>query len=278
LSLNNKKKYMKKTLLYGIVASFACFTQISIAQSSKFSVGLLAGYQMSYLVNQNDSDEGPELDYGDPPAALALGVSLAYHISPKFAIGVDPLFVSKQGMNYTQELTGGTGTIKMELNYTKIPLLFKFNTNPDAKVVFTAYAGPQISLLGDNVITAISKGIDGSSQVKTLIDREFNLSINGTTLISTSLDRSAFKSSTFGGVIGLGAQINFGKFFITPSIRADYDFTDAEEKEASYTVAGEKKYILKTGSLANLGEPNTKDRSKTHNITAGFFLNLGYKF
>ncbi|MBL0191003.1 MAG: PorT family protein [Saprospiraceae bacterium] len=269
---------MKKTLLYGIVASFACFTQISIAQSSKFSVGLLAGYQMSYLVNQNDSDEGPELDYGDPPAALALGVSLAYHISPKFAIGVDPLFVSKQGMNYTQELTGGTGTIKMELNYTKIPLLFKFNTNPDAKVVFTAYAGPQISLLGDNVITAISKGIDGSSQVKTLIDREFNLSINGTTLISTSLDRSAFKSSTFGGVIGLGAQINFGKFFLTPSIRADYDFTDAEEKEASYTVAGEKKYILKTGSLANLGEPNTKDRSKTHNITAGFFLNLGYKF
>ncbi len=273
-----KKKYMKKTLLYGIVASFACFTQISIAQSSKFSVGLLAGYQMSYLTNQNDSDEGTELDYGDPPAGLALGVSLAYHISPKFAIGVDPLFVSKQGMNYTQKLIEGTGTIKTELNYTKIPLLFKFNTNPDAKVVFTAYAGPQISLLKESKFTSSENYPFKTSTLLTLNNREYNFSDNGTTLITTTTDKSPFKSSTFGGVIGLGAQINFGKFFITPSIRADYDFTDAEDKEASYTIASEKKYVFKTGSLAHLSATNSKDRSTTHNITAGFFLNLGYKF
>lgn len=269
---------MKKTLLYGIVASFACFTQISIAQSSKFSVGLLAGYQMSYLTNQNDSDEGPELDYGDPPASLALGVSLAYHFSPKFAIGVDPLFVSKQGMNYTQELTRGSGTLKSELSYTKIPLLFKFNTNPDAKVVFTAYMGPQISLLKDNILTGVTKFPDGTTILQILNNRNLSVSTNGTNWLNKVADRSPFKSSTIGGVIGLGAQINFGKFFITPSIRADYDFTDAEDKEAAFTDSGQKVYIFKTGSLANLNEPNAKDRSTTHNITGGFFLNLGYKF
>jgi hypothetical protein len=186
-------------------------------------------------------------------------------------------------------------TARTTLNYLKVPAYFYFNTNPNAKVFFTAFLGPQVNLLMSYKerldgrvefgffsipvsVTASGKTIRGKVEV----DEE---SVEGK---FTALPYRNFLFGLAGGA-GLGISLT-DNLLLSLSLRTDYTFGDAENKEAkvegtdsdgepfSYKFWNRQHKYDPSGGLALLsGEapPNYK-RAPTTTMTLGLQIGIYY--
>ncbi len=241
------------------------------AQERAFRVGVALLPQNTWLLNQDDSDAGPELDY-EVTWGFAGGLSASYHFSDYIGVGLDVLY-SRQGQKYKGTVAGTAYTAQTNLNYLRLPLLLRFSTDPEAPVQFNAFLGPQLSLLlsyQDKVQARIStQEVSGTTITTT---------ITGMGSSTENLDQTIYKKSLFGGVFGLGMGIRAGEsILITIHFRGDYAFGDAENKEAK---------ILHTGHTGNYWENKPKyggsvvpvgyKRPNTTAVTGGFQLGVYY--
>jgi hypothetical protein len=113
------------------------------AQEGAIRIGAVLLPQSTWLLNQDDSDAGPELDYKST-WGFAGGVSASYNFTDYLGVGLDVLY-SDQGQKYRGTQSGTTYTAKATLNYLKLPLLLRFNSDPNSVLQFSAFLGPQFS-------------------------------------------------------------------------------------------------------------------------------------
>jgi len=246
------------------ISALSFFSGHAFAQTG-FDFGLKGIVQASSLINGPDYAAGNELNFKNR-AAFGGGVGAGYSFNKHIGAEIDILY-SPEGTQYTGDETlipavdkgafgnelkrvaqlnnipfSGNYTASTYLNYIKIPILFRYNTNNTKTVFFSLFLGPQFDILS-------------SATMK----------INGQTVntVGTNLKASdVYNKSGFDGVLGLGLGINLSKnFVLTGHLRFDYGFGDAENKSA--TDAGSPFYSSKRGT--------------TNNATGGGLISLNYK-
>jgi hypothetical protein len=151
-----------RKILTAILIVFLC--QYAAAQGGRF--GVKGGANLFILHASNDKTK----DYVHGRVGYTFGVSYSTPLNKYFSIQPE--------LNYSYQVAREEyfGS-KLQVNYTQIPVLFRFHT-PKAPVVL--YAGPQVSFLGSAKI----KNDNGS-----------------TTKVSNSFNRT-----DFGGTLGVGYE------------------------------------------------------------------------
>lgn len=223
-------------------------TSSSVFAQQGFEFGAQVMPQLTLIVNDDDFAAGDELNFRTT-AHLAYGIHAAYNFSDHLGVQTGLLF-STQGQKYvSDEPTPDTYTSEVRMNYLKIPVLLKFNSNPEASAQFVATVGPQFGLL---------------NKVTNYYNDE---KITYTNLPGEIRDiKDAYKSMDLGAVLSLGARFRLtDNLQLGTSFRFDYSLGDIEDKEATY-------------SLSGLGTLNywSSDRAPSHNATGGFMIDFTY--
>jgi hypothetical protein len=214
---------MKKIYFILIGFTVLAVSNRGIAQH-KVSLSVYGSPQFGLLHNNDDNDNS-SFDHR-VRFNTAFGVGGAYSFTENTGIGLDVLY-SLQGQRFD---INGKDSIQRQ-NYVKIPLYFLFVSSASSPISFIGKIGPQLSIL-----TSSKRGANNSSSDKDTKDW--------------------YKSATFGGMAGAGAQFRFNtNLFLTTLARFDYDFTNAEDDGNAHWRAG---------------------RANTYNTTFG--LEIGLKF
>lgn len=210
-------KTIKSFIMLFALSALLLTSHFTFAQQG-FSLKAAVGGHTSWIFNSGDNDIPgfSQKLYLQP--ALSLGST--YNFTKNIGLGLD-LVYSLQGRKYELEAEEG----RIALHYLKIPLYLHYNTNPEAIWIFTANAGPQISMLTKS----------------SLFDADGN--VNEDNIKDSCHDLS------FGAYIGAGAEYKLtDNFNLFGQVRADMDFTNCEnDKATDYTLGREKSYNATAG-------------------------------
>lgn len=247
------------------------------AQQGAFRVGALLLPQSTWLLNQDDSDAGPELDY-ESTWGFAGGLSTSYNFTDYLGVGLDVLY-SSQGQKYKGKQGGINYTAKTTLNYLKLPLLLRFNSDPNSAVQFSAFLGPQFSFLLSYRDRAEATVPLLGTNVMEVTGTEYSLTVGGLT-DKEELTAPIYKGFLPGAVLGFGIGIKpTDELLISLHIRADYAFGDAENKDAKvdhthHGGAGQDPYWYQKPKYSNTG--TSYNRPPTTALTGGLQLGIYY--
>lgn len=218
LTLQSKK--MKRTII--ISASLIITTIFGINASATAQKGFYAGVQgapqLSVIFNEDDVN-APNTDY-KAKFSYTFGVNGGYNFTQRMGIGTEVMYSSVK-QNYENNKGGYT----QKLSYLKVPLLFTYNSSPDNRVVFTAKAGPQVSILmKSNVTNAGDPSLNGSNKNK-------------------------YESLVFGATAGAGARVRLtDNISLNAGLRFDGSIGNIEDKSyAGHTSGRAKTYDLNSG-------------------------------
>lgn len=192
----------KKTHTFVMLMVLALLASPSFAQKG-FNLSLSGIGQNSWIFNSDDSDN----DAFSYKAYIhpAFGLGAGYNFTDNAGLGLDVIY-SFQGRK--QEVNGVETRYK--LDYLKVPLYFHFNTNPEAKWMFSANAGPQMSIL------TTAKMLDAS-------DNETDLK-----------DQDVYEDLSIGAFASAGAEYKLtDNLQLFALARFDMDFTNAENEDAT---------------------------------------------
>jgi hypothetical protein len=253
------------------------------AQEGAIRIGAVLLPQNTWLLNQDDSDAGPEQDY-EVTWGFAGGISASYNFNDYLGVGLDVLY-SNQGQKYkgTQSGTGisYTYTAKATLNYLKLPLLLRFNSNPNSVVQFSAFLGPQFSFLLSYKDRAEANNVPFfGTVVQEVSGKEMSITV-GNTSMKEELTAPIYKSFLPGAVLGFGIGIKpTDELLISLHIRADYAFGDAENKDAKidhthHGGVGQDPFWSNKPKYGDLA-PDGYNRPTTTALTGGLQLGVYY--
>ena len=249
------------------------------AQEGAIRIGAVLLPQSTWLLNQDDSDAGPELDY-ESTWGFAGGVSASYNFTDYLGVGLDVLY-SSQGQKYKGTQSGIPYTAKTTLNYLKLPLLLRFNSDPNSVVQFSAFLGPQFSFL----LSYKDRAEDNVPFVGTVVQevsgKEMSITVGNTSMEEEELTAPIYKSFLPGAVLGFGIGIKpTDALLISLHIRADYAFGDAENKDAKidHTHHGGVGQDPFWSNKPKYGDPAPAGytRPKTTALTGGLQLGVYY--
>jgi hypothetical protein len=264
---------MKKStncIEFYICLGFLLFANSLKLSAQNFAFGIRYEPEFSALMNKNDGNAGPALNYTSHFTYLNFGVGATYNINKNMGLTVDVLF-SREGQNFTGNFNEtkpdpatyssvvatqaflnnlvitGDYAAKAELNFIKLPVMFLFSTDNTKLVYFTFSAGPQLNILY-NVAQEVNH-----------VDRDYpNTNI-------TPID--LYKPVTINGVLELGAECNISSHIVlSANARIDYGFEDVENKNVMVSYYGAPQSAFYS--------PN---RNATHNATAGLLIGVDYK-
>ena len=184
---------------------FTAVVSLSAIAQKGLEIGLDVMPQTYWIMNSTDFDLGSTLDH-----KASFGVAYGVHVGLNFTntMGLQTGFLySAQGQKYKWT----NGDYSQELTYIKVPLLLKFNGNPDNGAYFIGMIGPQLSLL-----TKIEqKGTFPNS-------------------VSFPTVKDAYKKADIGGVLGFGMGINLSDDLkLGIMLRFDGSLGDIENKDDS---------------------------------------------
>lgn len=276
-------RYLQSILVVGVVI-FMGMGNVK-AQEGAFKIGVLVGPQNSWLFNQDDSDAGQELDY-QTTFRFAGGITASYNFTDYIGVGIDLLY-SSQGQKYKGLLTGPNYAEDLELtgnttlNYFKVPVLFRVNSNPDAIVQFTGFVGPQISFLlgykdevtwtGKTSGNKITSTVEGTTI--TTRSEPSNSLIDGT----TELTEKIYSGIDFGACLGFGATFLLSdNLQLNALLRFDYGFLDVENKNAAYKDNPDNKFWEGVKPKYAAADNANYQRPKTSNATGAFVVGISY--
>lgn len=213
----------------------AAYITPALAQK-EFQVGVRIIPQASFLLNGDDLGND-SLKIGFTPS-YAAGIMLGQNFRRNWAFELNLLYAS-QGQNYTRTLaTGGTRDSSVSLEYIKVPLMLKYRTNPDKRVMFTASLGPQL-----NFLIRARQYADGKQLPDTLTSKSFEV-------------RDLYNPTDISVVAGLGIDVKLTQQ-LHLGIQARYDVSLMDAEDRSFKAAG---------------------RSMTFNSAVGLNVGLTYNF
>lgn len=249
------------------------------AQEGAIRIGAVLLPQSTWLLNQDDSDAGPELDY-ESTWGFAGGVSASYNFSDYLGVGLDVLY-SNQGQKYKGTQSGISYTAKTTLNYLKLPLLLRFNSDPNSVVQLNAFLGPQFSFLLSYKDRAEANVPFVGTNIQEVSGKEVSLTV-GNTSTKEELTAPIYKSFLPGAVLGFGIGIKpTDELLISLHIRADYAFGDAENKDAKInhnhtTPGGTQESFWATKPKYGNSAPAGYTRPTTTALTGGLQVGIYY--
>jgi len=264
-----------KTLLVALLLGSAW------AQQGAFRVGAVLLPQNTWLLNKDDSDAGPEQDY-EVTWGFAGGISASYNFNDYLGVGLDVLY-SSQGQKYKGVQTGTNYTARTTLNYLKLPLLLRFNTDPNSVVQFNAFLGPQFSFLlsyKDRAEATVSFLGSTFTNVQEISGQEISITLAGTT-DKEELTAPIYKGFLPGAVLGFGVGIKpTDELLISLHIRADYAFGDVENKDAKidhthHGGTGQDPFWVTKPKYGDAPSPNYS-RPATTALTGGLQVGVYY--
>ena len=254
------------------------------AQEGAIRIGAVLLPQNTWLLNQDDSDAGPEQDY-EVTWGFAGGISASYNFNDYLGVGLDVLY-SNQGQKYKGTKSGTTYTAKATLNYLKLPLLLRFNSDPNSVVQFNAFLGPQFSFLlsyKDRAEANVSFLGTNITNIREVSGKEMIIT-TGNTSTEEELTAPIYKSFLPGAVLGFGIGIKpTDALLISLHIRADYAFGDAENKDAKidhthHGGVGQDPFWSrkpKYGDPAPAGYTRPKTTALTGGLQLGVYYTIG---
>ena len=254
------------------------------AQEGAIRIGAVLLPQNTWLLNQDDSDAGPEQDY-EVTWGFAGGISASYNFNDHLGVGLDVLY-SNQGQKYKGTKSGTTYTAKATLNYLKLPLLLRFNSDPNSVVQFNAFLGPQFSFLlsyKDRAEANVSFLGTNITNIREVSGKEMIIT-TGNTSTEEELTAPIYKSFLPGAVLGFGIGIKpTDALLISLHIRADYAFGDAENKDAKidhthHGGVGQDPFWSrkpKYGDPAPAGYTRPKTTALTGGLQLGVYYTIG---
>ncbi len=150
---------MKETILFAAIASIItmAFPNSSTAQKG-FYVSAHGTPLLSVRFNGSDVDN-QDMDY-KTKSSITFGVGAGYNFTDHFGVATEAMY-SKEKQQYKDH------SVKYDeqLNFVKVPLLLTYNTNPSARVILTAKAGPQLGILRSAKISKSSiAALNGNSK------------------------------------------------------------------------------------------------------------------
>jgi hypothetical protein len=203
--------------------------------------------QRTYLANKTDRDAGASLDYGKT-IGFAGGVTATATFSDNAGILIGGLY-AMDGQKYVGDSTGGFRQRQMKLNYLKVPLMLRFNTNPYTASTFVVGVGAQYShLLRASVVQ------DGQQFIVEQADGD---RMNW---------KDTFKPSSIDLVLEIGSRLNISDYTsLGLSLWGDYSLGDIEAKDYTFEIVPETSYWS-----------YPSNRGATHRLNMGLAVSLGY--
>lgn len=225
---------MQKQIVFliALLSTAAAFAQQGL------ELGVQVMPQVSFIVNDDDFAAGDDLNFRST-TSLAFGALAGYNFTDNLGVQTGVLY-SRQGQKYVDDNpTPANSNSEVRLTYLKIPLLLKFNSNPDAGTQFVASVGPQFGLLSSVKYFANDDEIDITGISGGLID-----------------PKDAYKSMDLAAVFSIGTRFRLSEQLrLGAALRLDYSLGDIEDKE-------------------NILWAN--DRASSHNALGGIMIDLVY--
>ncbi|OWY23063.1 PorT family protein [Sphingobacteriales bacterium UPWRP_1] len=237
---------MKMRTLFAFVVLATMVAMPAFAQKG-LEVGVRIIPQSVWIINDDDSARGDGLDF-TRTWGVAYGVQAGYNFLDFLGVQTGVLF-SGQGQKYVGDGSANFETLQAKLNYLKIPLLLKVNSNPDAGASFVATFGVQYELL-----TGAKYVVD---------DVEYDTNPQGLNYINptSQFNIEEAYANNLSAVFSLGARFRVSDSFnLGLSFRGDYSLTDIENKS------------LTNGNISVFNA----DRPTTANLTGGIMIEANY--
>jgi hypothetical protein len=208
------------SIIFCISASVA-FAQQGLEFGPDFQV------QTTWLINQDDMDKGPDLDYKNT-MQIAYGFTTSYGFAPRHGIRTG-IYFSQQGQNYiTSEefLELPKAQYKILTEYIQVPLLYRYNGSLSiANTAFLLTVGPQFGFLQSASGTYLQRK-DTTATPKILA--ESIQPIKDAKSLYNTMDISAH--------LGLGLTARFSKkWHMNALLNFNYSFQDIEKVKMPLT-------------------------------------------
>lgn len=210
---------MKKAIFTAMTAAVSMLAISTTAKAQKgFYVGAQGAPQLSVMFNKEDVDKA-NTDYKSK-FSVAFGAGAGYHFSDNLGVGTEVMYSAQK-----QRYTYGELEYTQQFKYLKVPVFFTYNTNPASRVMFTAKAGPQVSIL-----------------LKSKISDASDASLNGDT-------KDQYRKVAFGAMAGAGARLRLTtNVFLDAGLRFDGSFNTENKNNSAYTQARTSTYNLNSGA------------------------------
>lgn len=203
------------------------------------------------------------------------GVNGGYNFTDNLGVSVGMLY-SHQGQKYKDLVVSddyGSISLNQDINlsYLKIPMRFNFNTDPQASISFTGYAGFYLGFLTGYKQTLTGTGTDNYSNFDMTLVRKgkTQTETDGSDSEQYDLDEKPFKSTNFGMTIGGGVQKKLAdKLYLQFMINYQLGFGDIKNLQS--------KIIDEDGDTQNIYDNDDPNRLIKHkNSMVG--LTIGIK-
>jgi hypothetical protein len=232
------------------------FTIENLNAQEGYHIGVYAMPLSSWMLNKQDSDASKDTFSYLKTYGMSAGISVGYHFEDNLGIHVNVLY-SAQGQDHTYK-NRLQDTVRHQLRqyFVKVPVLFKYTTDPEMKYAFTAEIGPQFNFL----VGVKERNNDRAYSYEQV---PFVYKTNVPSRYET------FNSFLLGATLrtGLDVKLRYNMKMNT-RVWADYAFTDAENKKASYD--------LTTQGITQSVSYYPQNRPKTTNITGGLLIGITY--
>lgn len=284
---------MKKVLFF-LLLSLGC----TVNAQQGLHVGVVGGPQSTWLFNEHDSNEGPNLDY-QPKWGANFGLRLGYHFTDFVGIETGLAF-SSRGQKYKGELDYGVYgtpsakadlTASTKLNYLQIPFLFSTGSEPSHTSSFRFYTGPQLMFLMNSKDDVYIKNRVNNDEWKSTTNYDEYESTTtlpglGSTTKKKKYSGSPYTKFQLAWVLGFGTAFKIAdNLYLDLTFRFDYAFGDAENKET--TVIEEDGVAVPANMQTKIWDdleskykgtsnPNAPKRPATMNVAGG--INFGFTY
>lgn len=228
----------------------------SLKAQEGYHLGFYAMPLTSWMLNQQDSDASKDTFSYLRTYGMSGGISLGYHFEDNLGVHVNLLY-SAQGQDHTYK-NRLQDTVRHQLRqyFIKVPVLFKYTTDPELKYAFTVEAGPQFNFL----MGVKERNNDRAYQYEQV---PFVYKTNVPSRYET------FNSFLLGAALRTGIDVKLRyNMKMNTRLWVDYAFTDAENKNATYD--------LTTQGVTTTVNYYPQNRPKTTNITAGLLIGITY--
>lgn len=225
-----------------IMAAIACMMLLH-ANAQYADIGVHGGFGTTWLINNNISDQGSNLD-PEFSTAPVFGVHFNYSLSKHIGVGTE-INYAVINQKFKGEDAGYTWTGKDRVNYMEVPVLFRLKSS-----AFYCEVGPKFSFLA------------GAKS-------EFKPSAGGGYTDQRAM--SSYKNVVVSAVLGLGGNFQLAKgWYLNAGLRFSWGLTDAT-RDFSDNIALAPQNQSISSEFAHTSQSGKLDY-KTTNIATGHIL------
>ncbi|MCD4725811.1 MAG: PorT family protein [Bacteroidales bacterium] len=241
-----------RTIITVLLLCFAVST-LTAQKEKKFDIGLQAGYNNTWIINQNNYGL-PELDY-DSYWGLAYNLQVGYNFTNELGLFTE-IGISNQGQKYKGNMNQ-YDVVKREINmsYLNIPVFFKFSYG-ESVARFKLLVGPQFCFLQKAEQTYV---LDGTDAVDIPAFQDWEMSNHKKVNIGQKDIKERYNSMDVALVLDLGADIFLieDMLYLSVAARFYYGLTDINATD----------YQVKN---------HDGNYEPSHNGGGGFYLGIHY--